>query len=429
MSIRNRLAQLKGETLPAPVPPEPPPVGVRTQLDRVRHREHAAGTGDLPIARVVDGYVVERPQGRVFVTETRLDPRHSGAMAPPADFLDQASATLAWLVRNQDLAGIRAEETLFIDLETTGFGGAGIYPFLVGLAFYRNGLLTVQQLFLPGPGHEAALLDYFTEITAPFRYLSSFNGRTFDVHVLEDRCTLHRQRCPVLASPHFDVLFPSRQLWKTSFENCRLTTLERRILGIDRGPDVESGLIPALYHHYVRSGDTHGMAAIFRHNCQDLISLVGLAAALLQSCTGQVPQVGRRRRRHHDEEALSLGLLHLRQGDMHYGIECLHQALSRGGQSRLRGTALRELSLACKRVGHHDRAVDLWQQMVEEFPYEPFAYEELAKWYEHSVRDTGRALAWTVAAAKRFGELPRLKQRLSRLKRRQQVQQLELSPL
>jgi hypothetical protein len=373
----------------------------------------------FPIERVVRGEVTARDAGSVFVAETVFDPRGRGAHVPGPHFLDHAGETLVWLTGASELGGIRADEVLFLDLETTGFGGAGIYPFLIGVAFYRGSVLHVQQLFMLGPGHEAALLGHFLELTERFRYLASFNGRTFDVHVLEDRFTLHRMRCALLGAPHFDVLFPSRQLWKGRYENCRLTTLERQVLGIRRGRDVESGLIPALYHHYVRSGETHGMAAIFRHNCQDLLSLVALSAALLRSCQGQEPPG-------QSDEALALGLMHLRQGSAEVGRRCLETALSRPGGSALRSSAFKALSLHCKRAGEHDRAVSLWQQMVAEYPLEPFAYEELAKWYEHAVGDPGQALHWTRTAASRLGPLPRFQRRLQRLSRRPWAVQLTL---
>ena len=53
---------------------------------------------------------------------------------------------------------------------------------------------------MPGPLHEAAVLEDFLEVAQSFRFLATFNGKTFDLNLLQDRFTLHRMRCPLLGS-------------------------------------------------------------------------------------------------------------------------------------------------------------------------------------------------------------------------------------
>ncbi|MHB2016790.1 MAG: ribonuclease H-like domain-containing protein [Candidatus Xenobia bacterium] len=414
MDIRSRLAKLKGEEAAPPPEVSSGVVSVRERLARMRRTAE-----EVPIQRVVDGVLEETALGTVFVSETVYPVDAPGAMVPAPEMLDQTAATVAWLSGDPRLATMRAEETLFIDLETTGLGGTGAYPFMIGVAWYRERRLHVQQLFMLGPSYEAAVLAWFRDLAAPFRYVVSYNGKTFDAHLLTDRFVLHRMTCPLLTAPHFDVLFPARRVWGSSADNCRLTTLEKHVLNFDRGRDIDGSLIPALYYHYVSSGQTSGLAAVFRHNTQDLVSLVALAGALLRAC--EAPPVeqgsGPTSRRALDEQ-LALGLLHLRQGNITEGMHRLEKALACGRRSRLQNVAWRELSLAYKRQGDIHRAVALWREMLVEAPFDPFPYEELAKWAEHHQRDVEAALAWIRQGQERAGWTPQFHRRQERLERR-----------
>jgi uncharacterized protein YprB with RNaseH-like and TPR domain len=51
------------------------------------------------------------------------------------------------------------EEILFLDTETTGLvGGTGTMAFLIGVSWWSSSRLNTRQYFLPGPGHETAML-------------------------------------------------------------------------------------------------------------------------------------------------------------------------------------------------------------------------------------------------------------------------------
>ena len=103
----------------------------------------------------------------------------------------------------------------FFDLETTGLaGGAGTQAFLVGCAVIEDGGIRVRQFLLPGFEHERALLAMVAEWTSAQGTLVSFNGRTFDVPLIETRYLLHRFAYPLAAMPHLDMLHPARRLWK-----------------------------------------------------------------------------------------------------------------------------------------------------------------------------------------------------------------------
>ena len=61
---------------------------------------------------------------------------------------------------------------------------------------------------------------------------------------------------------------------------CRLAEAERRLLKLERPDDVPGWLIPQLYFDYLRAGRASPLRGVFRHNAEDVLSLVGILASL-----------------------------------------------------------------------------------------------------------------------------------------------------
>ena len=127
------------------------------------------------------------------------------------------------------------EKWLFLDTETTGLaGGTGTYAFLVGLAWWDAGGLQVEQLFLRDLHEEYSLLQELAQRIADRPVLVTFNGKTFDWPLLENRFTMTRAiRVPQLAA-HLDLLHPARSLWRLRLGSVRLVELERHVLDAAR---------------------------------------------------------------------------------------------------------------------------------------------------------------------------------------------------
>ncbi|OFW36774.1 MAG: hypothetical protein A3F70_18455 [Acidobacteria bacterium RIFCSPLOWO2_12_FULL_67_14] len=102
---------------------------------------------------------------------------------------------------------------MFVDLETTGLaGGAGTYAFLVGCGWFDRGAFRVRQLLLAGYAAERALLGEVARIAGDSA-LGTYNGKTFDLPLIESRFLLHRMTPPFENLPHIDMLYPARRLW------------------------------------------------------------------------------------------------------------------------------------------------------------------------------------------------------------------------
>src|SRR5207247_1577823 len=103
--------------------------------------------------------------------------------------------------------------------------GPGPAAFLVGLGFVAGDRFRVRQYFMRAYPEEPALLRGLAEDLRRFSRIVTFNGRAFDVPLLESRYRLSRERFPLECAVHLDLLHPARRLWKLRLESCRLQSL------------------------------------------------------------------------------------------------------------------------------------------------------------------------------------------------------------
>ncbi len=198
--------------------------------------------------------------------------------------------SLERLLQDPRLRDFRMDDTLYLDIEATGLShGAGTLAFLIGLAWFEDEQIVFEQLFVEDPTQEMAVLSEFLERLERFRFLVSFNGKSYDLSVLHSRLVitrLFRQREGELKlRPHLDLLHTSRQAYKGLFDNVRLQTLEREVLGLDpaeRADDIPGSLVPTLYFHYLQTGDARHLEPVFKHNRTDVLSMIRLTAHLLE---------------------------------------------------------------------------------------------------------------------------------------------------
>src|SRR3990172_4704619 len=112
----------------------------------------------------------------------------------------------------------------------------------------------LRQSFLGGLRHERAMLAMLAEDLARFEAVVTYNGRAFDVPIVESRLTMARLPSPYRSMAHFDLLHPVRRLYAHRMPGCRLAEAERRLLRLDRPDDVPGYLIPPLYRDYPLAG-------------------------------------------------------------------------------------------------------------------------------------------------------------------------------
>lgn len=334
------------------------------------------------------------------------------------------------------LGAARGGRPVFIDTETTGLGGVAV-PFMVGVAFYAHDSLTVTQWTLSRLGGEAQLL---ADVLATLRSLGpdplvSFNGASFDLPLLRVRARRHGLSDQVLAAAqaaphdhvdHVDLLYPARRLHSGHGLDCRLSTLERDLLGLRRSGDIDSAEIPAVFWRWLQSPEDpqaqRQMQAVREHNVVDLASLPALAGRL--ACMIRDPddlERARRAARHfsklgeHDQARRSLarwvepGLARAQLGGVQGGVQG-------GAQAKNWREAALELADLERRVGTRERAAVLWRAAWQQQPSCPLGSDAYAKHLEHHAHDFASALR--VARASRLPcsrRIARLERKLARI--------------
>jgi uncharacterized protein YprB with RNaseH-like and TPR domain len=165
---------------------------------------------------------------------------------------------------------------IFFDTETTGLKGAGTLIFLMGFIEQTASSFKMTQYVLPGPDHEAAFL-YESGLWEKPSTLVTYNGKSFDIPMVETRWTMNRKELPPLQQhTQIDLLHGSRRIWKGEMATFRLPAIEEEQLGFFREGDIPGHMAPIIYQDAVKNGRAELLMKVLVHNEWDILSLVAL---------------------------------------------------------------------------------------------------------------------------------------------------------
>ncbi|MCL5057843.1 MAG: ribonuclease H-like domain-containing protein [Actinobacteria bacterium] len=166
------------------------------------------------------------------------------------------------------------QDIVFLDIESTGLWSSQPL-FLIGLLYWNGKEMEVQQFFARHYSEEKALLEAVHRRLKAFGAIATFNGKRFDIPYIEGRSVEHRL---FHRYHHFqvDLLHHARRHFSPVFPDCRLATLEERVLGVIRKDDIPGHLIPETYHRFIRSRDPGLILPVISHNKTDLLSMARL---------------------------------------------------------------------------------------------------------------------------------------------------------
>jgi uncharacterized protein YprB with RNaseH-like and TPR domain len=313
----------------------------------------------------------------------------------------------------------------FLDTETTGLaGGVGTFAFLVGVGHYTDDGFHLTQFFLKDPQDENALLDALSTYLYECQVLVTFNGKTFDVPLLNTRYALQGLTSPVNNLEHLDLLHLARRLWRDRLPSRALNYLEVNILGASRSQDEVPGwMIPEIYFEYLRTRDAHPLQGVFYHNAMDILSLAALfshTTGLLEEPFSLLPQPGL--------DLVALARLYEDLGHLDTAIRLYESGLEQGLPEDFLWSTIDRFAILFKRQKDWPQALNLWRKAAEHGQIS--AFTEIAKYYEHEENDIAQAITSTQAAIERLSfpdnpayiqrqYLPGLQHRLNRLIKKQ----------
>lgn len=373
--------------------------------------EGSLGRGEVSYAAVEKILRVtphDTPDGPAFIRDDWYALDHEHGALPLSAPLGAPAKALAHLL-GADTAP-HASRLAYFDIETTGLaGGTGTYIVLAGLGSFEADGFRLRQYFLADIAYERAMLAHLAADLARFEGIVTYNGRAFDLPCLEARLTLARLGSPCSGMAHFDLLHAVRRLYKHRMPGCRLAEAERKLLRIERPDDIPGSLIPALYFDYVRAGRAAPLRGVFRHNAEDVLSLVGVLASVARLLSGGALD---------PEDAVAVAQWWERAGDPARALPLYRDALPwlEGGDDW--SWAASRYAGLCKRAGARADAAALWSKLwaLGDRP----AALELAKHHEHHARDLVLAESFAGALLERAApdEAQLLDVRLARIRRK-----------
>jgi uncharacterized protein YprB with RNaseH-like and TPR domain len=397
MGLRERLQRLRGSSASpgdaagdAEAPNDQPSLA-----DRLRRVSIGSGRSEGPgeprVYRLVEAIgAVEIAPGVLCLERRFVGHRRHGqvSMGPCGDSSIDALIDRGWVTAASHLAprpesepvsrSPKVTDLVCLDTETSGLaGGTGTWAFMTGLLRGNAEGWQLRQYLLTRLDSEPTYLEAIAAELASAGLLISYNGLSFDIPLLTTRFRLSGQTDPLPALPHLDLLKPVRRAYGRVWPDCRLASVEQRLLGFKRKDDLPGSEAPAAWLDWLRAGEVTPLAGVLRHNRWDLLSLAALIPRL-----GEVfADPGA-----FDADVRAVAAYHQAQGRSDRAFELLCSE-----RRRLDTAGLMDLARLHRRRGDWDQARTIWEQLAGRGDAD--ARTELAKYHEHRTRDLRRALA------------------------------------
>lgn len=374
------------------------------------------------IESVLAGSLFSTSLGDAFITEQIFDETYlHGKVSSHSHF---PLSIISQITKDERINQLPITKFAFLDTETSGIsGGTGTYAFLVGVARFIDNKFVLKQFFMRDPAEEPAMLEALIQFLAPCEALVTFNGKSFDAPLLVTRYSLHKIPVPFKGYAHIDLLPLARRLWRDRLPSRALKYLEEHVLGFTRSSDEVPGYeIPWLYFDYLRTGDARPLAGVFYHNAMDVVAMAALLGHVSELLDN--PYNGRVE---HSLDFIALGKLFEDLNHWDEAARLYERGLELGLEESDFGMAVKRLSILQKKRGDMNQAVKWWEDAAKK--NHVYAHIELAKYYEHKMRDAKTSLQWANSAKREIekADLPmyirkhwlsEIEHRLARLERK-----------
>ena len=192
-------------------------------------------------------------------------------------------------------------------------------------------------------------------------------------------------------------------------------------MGVYRENDVPGYLVPEIYFRYLRTKDARDIEGVFEHNLQDILSMVVLTAKMGDFFNEPLSNTN------YPSDIYSLGKIYDGQKKYSKSTFYYNEALKYNLSQEEVLEILKLVSFAYKRQEKWTQAEKVWKEAINKsqaFIYYP--YEELAKYYEHHLKDFKKAEAVVKEALNMVDNIflkDKLEYRLNRIKRKEKSQE------
>lgn len=177
-------------------------------------------------------------------------------------------------------------QTLFIDIETTGLYVRSSNLYMIGCAYLDEGTgkpacwHSIQWL-ATNYEDEINVLNAFVSFARPYRYLIHFNGNQFDIPYLQSKLQQYNIHFSFDDFEGIDIyrrLSPYKSFLK--LPNCKQKTIENFVTATTREDQYTGGELIDIFHEYVLNHDEEKEHLLLLHNEEDVKGMLEIVAAL-----------------------------------------------------------------------------------------------------------------------------------------------------
>ncbi len=397
-SIRNRLHNLQGNNTAATGLVTADSAGLRQRIQRIAQRARLIN-GPRVRNKALDQFLGGQWLSEYCLLIERRLPL--GRLHGDVQLKDIQSVDLSLFA--EDLPPAAIERLVFMDTETSGLsGGSGTLVFLLGLGRVEAGEFILRQYLLTGYAGESTLYQHAAAWLDEDSILVSFNGKSFDLPLLETRQRLLRL-VPTAIKTHIDLLHHTRRAYALRWRDCSLKSTERKLLAFNRHDDLPSAEAPRVWQEFVRFGNSSRLSALLQHHYWDVLSLLALLVRL--HAVFNDPQ-----RHNANAHAIARYYVKGKRGDL--ALEKLQ-----GSQAVLDVAGKLELARLYRARGQWPKAIAIWQELADTQGCQT-SLENLAKYHEHVAKDYDRAMEFTKRMQLQHSPSIGVQQRMQRLSRK-----------
>lgn len=169
---------------------------------------------------------------------------------------------------------------LFLDIETTGLSATNSYIYMIGMIYMLNDNWHFESIMAENASEENALLVEFTSFAKNYDFLIHFNGNTFDLPFIVNRCKANGIDFTFDGFNGIDLykrISPYKHLLGLS--NCKQKTIEI-LLGVGREDEYSGGELIHVYREYSQSREQKLYDLLFTHNHEDLLGMLKILPML-----------------------------------------------------------------------------------------------------------------------------------------------------
>lgn len=174
------------------------------------------------------------------------------------------------------------KDILFLDIETTGLSPRSSYIYMIGAAYYTgstimgDGGFVISQWMCENAAEEKEMLESFIEILSKYSILMHFNGNTFDIPFILERCKANNLAIDISSKTGIDIyrrISPYKHMLKLS--SCKQKAIEE-FLQIYREDEFSGGDLINVYKEYQKDHDLHKLKLLTTHNYEDIKGMLDI---------------------------------------------------------------------------------------------------------------------------------------------------------